>query len=653
MTTYNNFMGTLSEPPHNYEELLAQRPSKPLDIPQHEYDHVRYGLPSGVVDFEKTRVERELLISHYFKYGYDSWPASALSSRFRKHVALFRASLDLYEVFSTTKVFCKDELYVRCLKEGPSFTEFIKKARSTCLRAKTSETITEIEEEYYFEEYDGYNSIIDQRYLIHWDDRADIDDIKYAFIPAEESRTKDFQKCLDKLWKDFRLDECEWPSKFDMIGAMKNTKMYDPTGTGKTALMREFWSTDIDPKGPYFAKRSVVPTHPGSTRDTGVGDPGTILKVKQLNALARAISERLPYSANAPGNMCNARLKRVLKKNLFLHLDFKKFGLTFPRALMNALIRKIAESSGMDLDHLIINEFYVEIDGETYSTERGTMLGWLDAINSICVSAILHSMTEELCFDFITFNDDVEISKRSASAHAETLELLRGAVIAEMDSYDIPISLSKTYGSKASVFLERYVYYQREYGLDMYKEQLTVAAYAKSLVTEFPWEAKMFFAAAEQWTKSAYATDRCIDTCPIEFRKEEKTLPLWAGGWYIRREKGLDTSLKYCDQLAIRLGMELSQFRPPKYSTPITKVSSEEKIANAVQSKVHSSYSSAAARLQFDVTESRRSINSDLDLLFHSITTRCDTFQGNNQGYAEAVHSYVTKHVRAYYDTGQ
>jgi len=126
------------------------------------------------------------------------------------------------------------------------------------------------------------------------------------------------------------------------------------------------------------------------------------------------------------------------------------------------------------------------------------------------------STKEELGFDFVTFNDDVEISKRCQSAPKETLELLRMATIAELDSFDIAISIDKTYGSRASVFLERYAYYSRNYGLDMYKEQLTVASYAKSLVTTEIWQAKFFYSAAELWTKSKYATDRCIDTCPME-----------------------------------------------------------------------------------------------------------------------------------------
>jgi len=649
---YNNFIGTLYEPSDDQVEILQER-GQQLGIPEHDYDHVRYGMPNGTVKYDKVKTEIDLLVNHYFKHGFGTWPASKLNPSFRKHVAKFRANLDLWEQFSTTRVFSKDEIYVRCLREGHSFTEFIKKCRATCLRGKTSITITDIEEEYYFDEYDGYNSIIDERYLIHWDDTKEIDDIKYAFIPQERNRDAEFSRILDKFWEDFSLDTVEWIEEFDMIGSLKNTKMYDPVKR-RTHLMREFWNKDIDVRDPYYAKRVVVPTSPGKTRDTCVGDPSTILKVKQLNALARVISERIPYSANAPGPVCNARYKRVLKKNLFLHLDFKKFGLTFPRRLLNVLLKKIEKSSGLDLTHLYIDSFTIEIDGEAYATERGTALGWLDAINSLCVCVILHNLATEqgLNFDFVTFNDDVEISKRSAHAHGEVMELLRTAVIAELDSYDIPISMNKTYASRASVFLERYAYYTEEYKLDMYKEQLTVDAYAKSLVTEFPWQAKLFFAAAWSWTKSNYARDRCIDTCPIEFRKDEIHLPLWAGGWYIPRKNGQDLSLIECDRLGMRLGKELSKYRPPRYATKKEKPSTNSKISMKVREKAYYSNSSGLGALIFDVKDTIDTLNEDLVPLLSSLQTRVDTFSGKSKEFPELVLAVALRHARTFLGDG-
>lgn len=651
---YNNFIGTLEAPDESEIRSSYERKIHQYIESHGDYDHVRYGLPNGTVKYEKEKDGIKVLLDHYFKHGYSSWPAKSLSSSFRKHVAKFRACLDLWEQFSTTKIFSKDELYVRCLREGPSFTEFIKKTRATCLRGKTSETSTDVEEDEFFEEYDGYNCIMSERYLIHWDDTDSIDDVKYAFVPRRRGRVDDFRKKLDVFWEDFRLGECNFTAEFDMFGSLKNTKMYDPV-TKKTHLMREFWSTDINITDPYFAKRAVVPTQPGSTRDTGVGSPSTILKVKLLNQLARVISEKIPFSANAPGPVANSRLKRVLKRNAFLHLDFKKFGLTFPRELANEILRKIGRETCIDVTHLLIEDFFVEINGETYRTERGSMLGWLDSLNSIAVSVILYSLIKEegLLFDFITFNDDVEISKRAApSSLPETLELLRLGIIAELDSYDILISMNKTYGSRASVFLERYAYYTEEYGLDMYKEQLTVEAYAKSLVTEFPWQAKMFFSAAEQWTKSDYARDRCIDTCPIEFRTDEIHMSLWSGGWYLRWDKGLDLSMVDCDQLGLRLGIELSKFDPPRYATKREKPSSHRKISERVNNNCYQSYSSGMGRTIFDFTTQARELNEELEVLYLKSHAICDIYPGQHKEFAEAIRGLVSRHILGFLDPG-
>lgn len=635
-TMYNDFLGLISEPSEHNADVIRERSMPVNPLAGREYDTVRFGLPEGVVSFEKTKADRLLLCKHLLDNGYESWPYSKIKSNFRKHVAKFRASLDFWEQFSKGRVFQKEEIYYRCLMEGHSFTEKIKKMRATCFRAFTAETDTEVEEEYYSSDYDGYNSIIHERYLIHWDDRETVDDVKYAFIQTGVSRHKEFSKLVDDMFQDFRLGELDFSQPLDMIGAIKNTKMYDPI-TKKTSLMREFWSEEVDIKAPYFAKRAVVPTTPGSTRDTGIGDPSTILKVKILNSLARVVSEKVPYSANTDGPSANARLKRVLKKNLFLHLDFKKFGLTFPRELMNILIKKIGEVANLDVSDLLIDAFYVEIDGTVYQTCRGTMLGWLDSINSLCVCAILHGLSKELKFDFITFNDDVEISKRGDSAPRETLELLRMAVISTMNFFDIPISINKTFGSKCSVFLERYAYYS-QYGIDMYKEQLTVDAYSKSCVTTEIWQAKLFFAAAEQWTKSKYATDRCIDTCPVEFRKVENTLPLWAGGWYIRRRKGIDLATRYCDRLALRMGMELSKFQSPRYATRPEKVSKADSIVNTVNKKCYYSNTSEAGLLwnQFEV-ETISQINEEVEYVRSAVETLTSVYPGRNSEWSDLI----------------
>jgi hypothetical protein len=642
--SYNDFLGCVEAPTEEYIELdrLKIRHKKRIDD---SYEFVRFGTPTGVVNFDKVSDERKILIDHFIINGYSGWPSSKISNSFKKHVAMFRASLDLWEELCVGQCMSKDEIYFRCLKEGLAFTDWVKKARSTSFRYHTAETNTEVEEEYLISNYTGYNALLSERYLIHWDDTSEIDDIKYAFMAANPSRCSDFRKMVKTLFKDFRLSELDFPDELNMIGALKNSSIYDPVKK-RSVLMRELWKHGIDHTGPYFAKRRVVPTTPGSTRDTGVGDPGTIYKVKIINMLCRVISEKLPYSANADSATCNARYKRVLKRNLFLHLDFKKFGLLFPRSLSNIMLEEIGIISGLDLSSILIKDFFVEIDNDVYKTNRGSMLGWIDCLNSLCVCAILHSLSgeKELGFDFITFNDDVEISKRGMSDPAGTLELLRIAIVAELDSFDIGISLNKTFGSKCSQFLERYAYYD-EYKVDMYKEQLTVKAYAQSLVTEFPWQAKFFHAAAEQWTKSEYATDRCIVTCPVEFRTEEASMSLWSGGWFTQRKGGLDNSLRECDSLGYFLGIELGKFKVPRYSTRDAGSTSPLKISQCVNEKAYHAYSSELALIGFsDIEDDIREINADIDLIRESYESMILTFSGRDVDFSTRIAGIVGRH---------
>jgi hypothetical protein len=594
----------------NRKNSDERRESIPAKHYTNDFEFVRYGLPSGAISFKKHTSDREKLLRHFRSSGYSTFPTE-IDCDLRKHVALFRASLDLWEQFSKDKVFSKDEIYYRCILEGPSFAEFIKKSRSTCLRAFSSETETEIEEEYFHDTYSGYNSIIHERYLINWDSTDEVDDIKYSFIDTNPIDEEEFRGYVKDLFDDFSIGECRAPEELDLLRELKNTKMYDPVND-KTALMRSFWGNDVSEDSSYFAKRVVVPIEAGNVRDTGIGDPATILKVKQLNGLARIISERVPYMVNCPEKIANERLKRVLKRNAFLHLDFKKFGLTFPRKLMNIVIEEIGEYLDTEVKHLLITDFVVKIDNECYKTVRGTMLGWLDSINCIAVTAILHSLIKHggLKFDFVTFNDDVEISTRATDPGA-TLNLLKLAVCAKLSSFDILISVNKTYGSRASVFLERYAYYDRYYDLDMYKEQLTVKAYAQSLCTVYPWKAKMLFAAAEQWTKSKYATDRCIDTCKVEFTTDEITQPLWCGGWYITKKDGLDISLQLGSNKLNSLGILLQKWKSKNYTQEGYIAPSNAVIQNKVENLVFNASSPGLAKLEFEGIETLEEINQE------------------------------------------
>jgi len=578
---------------------LSEIPAKSL---YSSYEDVRFGEVQGTLDFDKLRGDRIKCLQRLYSQGWAGGFPRDIDRDLLRAVAKLRCSLDFYEQIAEAPVFSKEELYVRCLREGPDFTEFIKKSRAASFCAKVAETHVELDTQHVHSSYTGYDSIFHERYLIHWDDRHTIDDVKYCFMPINSEYNSDhFRECVRALLKFESIGPEMAQDDFDMVAQMRNTAMYDPK-TRKTALMREFWTEDVDILDPYFAKRTVVMTTPGSTRDTGVGSPSTVLKVKMINRLARIISENCRYSANAKKSMVNERIRRVLKRNSFLHLDFKKYGLTFPRILTNIIIEEIGNALLIDVADLLIHDFFIDIDGEVYQTARGTCLGWCDSVNALGVSAILHYLSVEqgFKFDHIGFNDDFEISFFSDGDRGTKSEILRDLILIELNCHDIPISMSKTYASQCSVFLEKYVYADRYYGLNMDKTQLCIGSFASSCVSKFPWRAKMHFSEGFTYVKSEYARDRCLSSCATEFNNDDFVMPVWSGGWLPSVEGTLDKAICMSDTRHLELGLMLAAWRPPKYSSAMRSVSSPREITVSSCERTYSCHSSQMGRLIWD-----------------------------------------------------
>lgn len=587
----------------------------------HEY--VRFGDTRKVFDHKKSAEDIQILIAEYNEYGYNNRVPKLADFELRKAVAKFRASLDAWELIPCKKVFSKDECYIRCLLEGPGFATFLKKSRATTLRGLTSITETELEDEYFHPEgYEGYDSILHERNLIHWSEKEGLDDVKYAFMPASND-AHDFPELMDKFLRGLKIDREEFMIELDTLGTLKNTRMYD-VKTGKTSLMRDFWTDEIDLDQPYFAKRAIVEIEPGNTRDTGVGDSSTIAKIKIITAICKVILKHCSHSANTDAETSTRRLARILQRNGYLHVDFKKYGLAFPRILQNIALVKIGMEFEIDIEQLLVNDFFIDIDGKTYRTSRGIVLGWLDCLNEICVHAILSGIKDDgVNFDWIQFNDDIEVSFFSREDIAgEKAEYLREIILSTFHTYDILISISKTYGSLSSVFLEKYFRFEENYNLDMTKRQLACRPYAKSLVSSEPWQAKMNFAAAYAYWPNEELATRCISTCRIEFLETEQVASLVCGGWYPSDASDLNRSLEGQDSRLLSLACELMKVSLPELSTRPMRVSTAEQIRVAKDNKVCLSKEPQQGRELFDMKETIFDVNFEIENIFVTYASR-------------------------------
>jgi len=559
-------------------------------------DRPRLGIPESPIRFSENIEDLERLQARFLKGGYHKKIPEDINPHLRQWIHYFRANLDVYDHIVDKKVFSRDELYFRCISEGPAFTEYIKKCRSYSLQAKISLIELELNYNYVHSEYSGYDSIIHERYLIYWDDRLETIDWPYSLLTPKE--VNEDQLAMDlQLYMAEHSITIEKPTVIPFIEKISGKKS-SLMSKGRTTLLKDTWYPEIN-QGNYFATRKVVPTEPGSTRDTGVPDVDSLCRIKLIHNVCRQFGEQSPNSANCPFNTFNKRLRRIRKKRVFLHVDFKKFGLTCPRSILNTVLR------GLECPELQINSFYLETEEGVIRTQRGSVLGWLDPLGAIAVSIILWRLNKDINkkFDFIIFNDDIEIS--TDIEKASDLELLRSTIINRLESYDLVVSHRKCYASKMSIFLEEYTQQERYSdplltqlldlgidlgrstterversvndfipieGLDMRKLQMAVKPYGQALTSPYSWETKACYARGHRYFMSPYLQHICMNTIDPMY-PEEYSDPVELGGWTFKFDKGLNIGLIDAEAYQLRFFQRMRRYKEPHLMPKMTTIS--------------------------------------------------------------------------------
>lgn len=542
-----------------------------------DYEKVRGNEVSGTIKFDPTSIDHKDIVNDFIYNGYYSRRAiNKIKNRhLAKHVIAFRCRLDCYYHIAKDPVFPRDEIYYRCLTEGTDFTKFIKKSRAQSLQSKIAIDEPILDEQYVHEKYSGYDSIINERYLIYWDDLEEVNDWIYSLLPPNEVDEVRFRSIARIFLNDIKWDRDDAVLRINTLEEMKGSKVYNPV-TDKTCYKRDGLTEEHE--GFWMAKRRVVPTHPGSTRDTGVPDPITLNRIKMLNQLARQMSEKSVYSLNADIQTVNKRITRLRKRDHYIHVDFKKYGLMFNRRVLNIFL----EEAGYP--ELGIEEFTLVLEGRQVKTKRGGVLGWFDSMVMHVVSSILHFLRKRHRgkFDFIIFNDDVEIGTDAGANYAL---FLRDTVIRILETFDFIMSHDKIYVSEEMVILEQYHKFN-EKELDMQKRQLLVKQFSTSLLTEMPWRAKVMYAIGAAYLDSTYLRERCINTIPYEFCEEEVTWPVEFGGWHFFLELGVNVGWREATPEQIDFALALGRFKSP-HLTPKSKRIDLSKLAPSIERRHH------------------------------------------------------------------
>lgn len=512
----------------------------------------RLEIPKSTIVHEEHMEDINRIKLKFIKDGKRKLYPRNIDKELEKHICYFLNCLDVYDMIQDRQVFSTNEIYYRCLAEGPSFSNFIKKSRASSLQY-----IESIEEEdlteYVHTEYKGYDDIIHERYLINWDETMTTIDYPYAFINPIEIDKSLYRDYVERMLIKIKCIDYKQPDIIKIIEPVAGKKTSLVTSKEETTLLKNSWGAQGI--GEMFCTRRVVPVCAGNTRDTGVPDIETLNKLKLIHSHSRYIAERSKHSANCSLSQLQKRYGRVKSGSFFAHIDFKKFGLTVQREIGNIILEMIGK------EHLKVNEVYLQVNKETLRTKRGGgSLGWLDPLFAIGVDAILRGIIEDNQWedtDFIIFNDDVEISFHLEDERECILR--KDYICGVLEDFGFLLSYRKIYCSRMSVFLENY--HSAQY-CDMTKKQLAIAPYAGSLSTNYEWKKKYLF--SEGWNR---VRSRALEERIMAEKNDGTDIhrPYEIGGWKkdINIQTGLNDALINADRREIEFFIKMSRYKEP------------------------------------------------------------------------------------------
>lgn len=550
MSYVNSYIAQWTERVPNNPKEVADKPLFGIeDIPLERSG--RYGIPDGSISWSENKDLVADTLARFMKLGRNFKMPAYYNPKYKKHLQYFRNHLDIYDIIVDKPVYSVDEIFFRCLREGPRYASFIKKARLQSLQRKESLEDTD-SLEYAQDEYWGYDSIIHERYLIFWDESENIQDWKYSLLKTTTFKEEEYRNAVKALLKSVNWHSSEMTDTIKITDSVANKRSSTCEG-GKTTLLKNTWFMREDE--PWYAARKVVPTFPGSTRDTGVPDANTLFAVKLINKFAQNVSRRCPYSALTTIEQLQRRIARVRDSRYFVHVDFKKFGLSTDRRVGNIILEEAGKS------HLKIGDVFLHVDGTTYKTNRGGgSLGWCDPLFALGVIAVLRMIKIERNWsdmDFIVFNDDVEISFKRRNLD-ETI-LRKEYILSKLCEFGFLLSYRKIYVSRMSVFLEDY---SMAMNVNMDKTQLAVGSYAKSISSLFEWEAKFNYSEGWQRVRSM----RLKEKCQIHYLDNlDPDRPYEVGGWcrLIDHTTGLNHALRHANRDELEFFLRMKRYREP------------------------------------------------------------------------------------------
>lgn len=443
------------------------------------------------------------------------------------------------------KAISLEDIFEGCLLGGPDFAAWLKKTRAYSLQAKWALNKTNLPEEYVLEDWECYDSLPPESSLIHWIE--EVNDFPWSLIPLRVKQTK------EEIFVLMEHTICtELPSHLRIYGmknvysVIKPSKVYDPNlpKKSKTRLMRDIFLDLQDPEEGWHGKRVTIQAMPGGCRDGTVATPSTLLKIKLASEIFKHLCEANIYSAMASHRLSRKRINRVRQNGkLFLHWDFKKVGLCCPRVNFLALAMVIEKYFAINMDWFDFEHLYVTDGKATISTARGYALGWMNEGITIVIIHWLLMFFRQIPewknkFDFVVFNDDVEIAIKHEMNDYD-MTVLKISLLEHFKLLDVPCSTKKIFFSRQSIFLEEY--WDPDIDDELPKNSIAARMYAKAIMNSIPFVRKTFVNIASQiWIEPVI-----INLIKSRTKKEFDNVPRWydesfadfdSGGWFTSYE---------------------------------------------------------------------------------------------------------------------
>jgi hypothetical protein len=534
--------------------------------------------PNQDIDFDKYKSQASEYAERLLSSG---WEALLPKENFlARHIAFCKTKLEIWENFTQgSKCLSKEEILYCSLTEGPAFAKYIKKARDYNHINKFSVTKMVFEEEYLFEDHTHADSLPSTDDLIFWTEKSD--DIEWMF--TEVDKLPNAKKAFKYHFKRY-LEYIKVPRE-DVLEALKiplestlgNSKLYVP-GENKTVFNKTLLPKYEDVEEGYYGKRTVIQVGPANCRDVVIPDGDTKFKVKMIDRIFTLIAKQDSWALSPPGIDKIGRIKKVLRCNLFIHLDLKKEGLTFPRYLIVAAAEVLEEIFDINLNYIKdFEDLFIEIDNTTYETKRGRSLGWGNQACTVIVSCLIQSFLWSLNeksekYFGVVYTDDIIIGTFTSDERYQGMHSVEVIALLNefLSTYGFIVGYKKCYASRSPTILgttyskdEQVLFYDqwgRRFPLQPHKNTYSVAdkwrMFSKAIHARNHEEAKFFVNAVLLGFNKNLSVPKdfalkiaCSWGKEFKGGPDEWDVPFRGGGWYTPIDENLDSSYDNIDDL--------------------------------------------------------------------------------------------------------